>query len=121
MSKKILVVEDEEINLIIVEHVLSSMGFSVDKASNGEEAVRLASAITYDLILMDIEMPIMDGIQATKAIRSSRKGRRIPIIALTAHTVPEKLKQISKVGMNGFIVKPFDEDKAQNLVNQYLR
>ncbi len=121
MSKKILVVEDEEINLIIVEHVLSSMGFIVDKASNGEEAIAYARATAYDLILMDIEMPIMDGIQATKAIRKMPNGRHIPIIALTAHSVPEKIKQINNAGMNGFLVKPFDDAKAVQVVNQYLK
>ena len=121
MSKKILVVEDEEINLIIVEHVLSSEGFIVDKAQNGEEAVALVKRGGYNLILMDIEMPIMDGLEATKRIRKMPNGRRTPIIALTAHSLPEKIKQFAKVGMNGFLVKPFDIAKAKGLIKKYLR
>jgi len=120
MSSKILIVEDDEVNVVIVTYLLQKEGFAVDTASNGEDAVSMVQDNVYDLILMDIEMPIMNGLDATKSIRSLPQGGNIPIIALTAHTVDEKLREIRKAGMNDFLLKPLDKAKTANLVKRYL-
>jgi CheY-like chemotaxis protein len=120
MSTKILIVEDDEVNVVIVEYLLQKEGFEVEKAINGEEAIRRVQDSDYDLILMDIEMPIMDGLDATRAIRMLPRGRKVPIIALTAHSVEEKLKEIRKAGMNDYLLKPLDRDKTSKLVKKFL-
>lgn len=122
MSTKILIVEDDDVNIVIVEYLLQKEGFEVETASNGEEAVDMVRDTNsdYSLILMDIEMPIMDGLDATRAIRTLPKGRKVPIIALTAHSVEEKLKEIQKAGMNDFLLKPLDQAKTSKLVKKYL-
>ncbi|MDX1908674.1 MAG: response regulator [Bacteroidia bacterium] len=104
----ILVAEDDEVNLLIAEHILGKRGYAVFTAENGETAARLVQEHTFDLILMDIEMPVMDGLEATALIRSTERGQVIPIVALTAHTLPEKLEKFKELGMNDYIVKPFD-------------
>ncbi len=105
-NKKILLVEDNELNYEIAKTVLEEAGFRVDGASNGKEAVDKASNNTYDVILMDIQMPIMDGYEATKELR--RLGNRTPIIAMTANAFREDKKKAKEVGMDGYIPKPID-------------
>lgn len=105
-NKKILLVEDNELNFEIAKTVLEEAGFRVDGASNGKEAVNKASNNTYDVILMDIQMPIMDGYEATKELR--KLGNRTPIIAMTANAFSEDKKKAKDVGMDGYIPKPID-------------
>jgi CheY-like chemotaxis protein len=120
MNTKILIVEDDDVNIVIVEYLLQKEGFEVETASNGEEAVDMVRDTDYSLILMDIEMPIMNGLEATRAIRRLPRGRKVPIIALTAHSVEEKLKEIQLAGMNDFLLKPLDQAKTSTLVKKYL-
>lgn len=105
-NKKILLVEDNELNFEIAKTVLQEAGFRVDGASNGKEAVDKASNNTYDVILMDIQMPIMDGYEATKKLR--KLSNRTPIIAMTANAFSEDRKKAKDVGMDGYIAKPID-------------
>ena len=105
-NKKILLVEDNELNYEIAKTVLEEAGFRVDGASNGKMAIDKASNNTYDVILMDIQMPIMDGYEATKELR--RLGNRTPIIAMTANAFSEDKKKAKEVGMDGYIAKPID-------------
>ena len=105
-NKKILLVEDNELNYEIAKTVLEEAGFRVDGASNGKEAVDKASDNTYDVILMDIQMPVMDGYEATKELR--RLGNRTPIIAMTANAFSEDRRKAKEVGMDGYIPKPID-------------
>jgi len=108
-SYRILVVEDNEINKMIAEKFLAKWGFEVDHAENGQVAVEKHQNENYDLILMDLEMPVMSGYEATIAIRemSDTTKRTIPIIALTASAMLDIQKKIHKLGMNDFILKPF--------------
>lgn len=117
---KILLVEDDEVNLLIAEHILGKGGYEVVTAVNGEEAVACAGKDVFDLILMDIEMPVMDGMEATACIRQGESGTHIPIIALTAHSLPEKLEEFKAAGMDDYIVKPFDSDKFAEVALRYL-
>jgi CheY-like chemotaxis protein len=119
-GKKILVVEDDEVNLMIAQHILGKEGFAVSTVNNGEEAIDIVKTEYFDLILMDIEMPIMDGLEATPIIRTMENGRNIPIIALTAHSMPEKIEEFKGAGLDDHIIKPFDGQKFKTISDKYL-
>ena len=119
-GKKILVVEDDEVNLMIARHILGKEGFEVSTVNNGEEAIDIVQRELFDLILMDIEMPIMDGLEATPIIRELANGKNIPIIALTAHSMPEKIEQFKGAGLDDHIIKPFDGNKFKVISDKYL-
>ncbi len=108
----VLLVEDNKVNLFITEAMLRDWGFKVDVALNGEEALELIRSNLYDLILMDIQMPVMNGLEATKQIRQLPDTRKaaIPIIALTANTGKQAHKQFLTEGMNDWVIKPFNEE-----------
>ena len=115
---KILIVEDDEVNLLIAEHILEKAGYEVNSVTNGELAIEAIEKDDYDLILMDIEMPLMDGLEAANKIRSTPRGRNIRIIALTAHTLPEKLAEIEAADIDDYMIKPFDVEKFESLLVQ---
>lgn len=117
-NKKILLVEDNELNYEIAKTVLEEAGFIVDGASNGKEAIDKTSDSTYDVILMDIQMPIMDGYEATKELR--RLGNKTPIIAMTANAFSEDRKKAEDVGMDGYIAKPIDVNKLVSTIINIL-
>ncbi len=112
----ILLVEDNEINQEIALEVLKSMGAHVTLATNGAEGLATFLDNSFDLILMDIQMPIMDGITATKNIRSSThpKAQTIPIIAMTAHAMTGDKEKSLEAGMNDHITKPIDVNELHN-------
>lgn len=116
----ILLVEDDELNLMIARHILGKGSYEVETAGDGEEAVRKAGSRRFDLILMDIEMPIMDGLEALSLIRQLPGGADMPIIALTAHNIPEKLEEFLAAGMDGYLIKPFDEGQFAKIAEKYL-
>lgn len=103
----VLLVEDNEVNRLVARDMLQAEGHSVDEAENGSDGVRAAEARRYDLILMDISMPRLDGCEATRRIRSGKgPSARTPIIALTAHAMPDDLEYFQGCGMDDVIVKP---------------
>lgn len=106
---KVLLVEDNEFNQIVAKDFLESWNIEVDLASNGEMAVKSLSKKDYDIILMDLQMPVMDGFEATTTIRQMTGSKcEIPILALTAATISSIKEQCLEVGMNDFVSKPFD-------------
>ncbi|MCB4808822.1 response regulator [Tamlana sp. 62-3] len=107
-QKRILIVEDNRINQIVTKKILNTEHVNSDLAKNGEEAVNMVKNSNYDLILMDINMPIKDGIEATKEIRVFNKTT--PIIALTAVEIESQKHQIFESGMNDIVLKPYDID-----------
>jgi len=102
---KILVVEDDYLNLKLITHLFSDYGIKPDLAENGKIAVDALQKTAYDLILMDMEMPVMDGYEATGYIRNTLKSR-IPIIAMTAHAMPGERERCLQHGMNDYLSKP---------------
>ena len=117
-GKKLLLVEDIEVNREIAIMLLSQFGFEIDTAENGREAVDKAAANAYDLILMDIQMPVMNGYEAAQAIRSTGNG--VPIIAMTANAMPEDIKRAKEAGMNDHIAKPLDVPKMMATIAKQL-
>jgi PAS domain S-box-containing protein len=113
---KILLVEDEAVNLMLMERVLSGMDVQVFTASSGKAAVELARAHTFDLILMDISMPVMDGFETTALIRREI-APSVPIFALTAHALDDARKKAKDAGMNGFLTKPINFAELRALID----
>jgi CheY-like chemotaxis protein/nitrogen-specific signal transduction histidine kinase len=108
-DKLILIVEDNETNQIVISGLLEESELTYDFANNGKEAVDMYDKKNYDLILMDIQMPIMSGLEASQIIR--KKDKNIPIIALTAGVMKEDIENTKEAGMNGYLSKPIDYDE----------
>jgi len=106
----ILVVDDEPTNLVIAEMLLEDVKLAVDTAMDGEQAVRLAQHCGYAVILMDVQMPKMDGLEATRQIRDIPAHRETPIIAMTANVFAEDKARCSEAGMSDFLVKPYEPE-----------
>ena len=107
MSQRILVVEDQEDNRTILRDILSNVGFEVLEAVTGEEGVRMAEAHRPDLILMDIQLPVLDGYEATRRIKAQAGLRAIPIIAVTSYALSGDEAKARAAGCDGYITKPF--------------
>lgn len=116
-SAHVLLVEDSPVNQIVLRDMLEQLGQKVTLASDGKQAVELCSERQFDLVLMDVQMPELDGLQATKLIRQSDHGRTQLIFALTAHASSEDRQLCESAGMNGFLVKPI----TMELLNGALR
>ncbi len=118
---RILLVEDNEINRIVAVSMLERMGWSVDVASDGQEAVAMWEQFPYDLILMDCMMPIMDGLAATRAIRARETAlQHIPIVALTASVMPDERAACLAAGMDDFTSKPVDFGVLSEVVARWV-
>ncbi|MEA3512893.1 MAG: response regulator, partial [Campylobacterota bacterium] len=117
-DSKILLVDDNEINKEIIIGLLENSGIDITTASDGKEAIDLYNKNNYELILMDIQMPIMDGYQATKIIREDNKT--IPIIAVSANAMREDIEKTKVIGMNEHINKPIDVNKLFELLLKYI-
>ncbi|MCJ8268787.1 MAG: response regulator, partial [Psychrosphaera sp.] len=116
----ILLVEDNAINRQVAVGFLADTGVSVVKANNGIEALQKLRQTRFDLVLMDIEMPHMNGITATKTIRDSLKMHELPIIAMTAHVMTDENQQYKEAGMNGHLSKPFEPAKLYQILVEHL-
>ncbi|MCP4268299.1 MAG: response regulator [Candidatus Brocadiaceae bacterium] len=116
---KILLVEDNELNQALVQNLLSKIGIQVDIANNGQEAINSLS-VQYDAILMDLQMPVMDGYEATKIIRQNKKFQDTPILAVTANAMPGENQKCLEAGMNDIIIKPVDPAKLLQMLNKWI-
>lgn len=119
---KILLVEDDRINQIVIEKMLTSEGYQVDLAINGVEAVKKAMSLFYDVILMDIQMPLLDGINATTQIRNNRGiNQKIPIIALTAFALKGDAEKFLGAGMDAYLSKPVDRQQLIKTIRSLMK
>ena len=117
---RVLLAEDNPVNQMVAVGLLKKFGCEVDTAVTGHDAVQLAARTSYDLILMDCEMPHMDGYEATAEIRRQPRLTRVPIVALTAHAMTEARARCFEAGMDDFITKPFKASDIQAVLKQHL-
>lgn len=117
----VLLAEDNEINQLVARELLHGVVARVDVASDGGEAVRLVEATRYDAILMDLQMPEMDGYEATRRIRRLANGKGVPIVAMTADAMKGVEEQALEIGMNAYITKPFDPVELYRALQRFVR
>ena len=120
MSKRILVVEDTEDNRQIIRDLLSSVGYELMEATDGAEGVAMAQSQHPDLILMDIQLPQMDGYEATRQIRATPELAQVPIIAVTSAALSGDEAKTRAAGCDGYIAKPFSPRKLLAKVREFL-
>lgn len=121
-GKKVLVVEDVELNREIAQEILEDEGMIADTACDGKEAVDIietAGAGAYDAVLMDIQMPVMDGYEATKNIRELKGGDGLLIVAMSGSAFEEDVQKSLEAGMNGHLSKPLDVDKFIRILEKH--
>lgn len=118
---KVLLVEDNVINQEIASALLNDMGAEFALADNGEEAVEAVLQYDFDIVLMDVQMPVMDGVTATQYIRKYYNAAQLPIIAMTAHVLKEEIERFKAAGMNGHIGKPIDIQEMQQKIQTCLQ
>jgi signal transduction histidine kinase/CheY-like chemotaxis protein len=120
-SWRVLVAEDHPINRKFIGLLLDKLGHRVDFAEDGQQALELAAAHDYDIILMDIHMPVMDGLEATRQIRRLKDRRaQVPIVALTADVVDDAAERARAVGMNGFLAKPVQRPQLEAVMARHI-
>ena len=118
-GKTILVAEDNVFNQYLIESILQKWGVKTHIAENGQKAIELLTENAYDIVLMDFQMPIKDGIEATRIIRTELH-LKTPIIGLSANTLEESIKESKDVGMDGYISKPIDRELLKNEISRLL-
>ncbi|MFC5569014.1 PAS domain S-box protein [Lysobacter yangpyeongensis] len=117
---RVLLVEDNEFNQEVARAILGDAGLVVDVAGDGEQAVRLVEDRYYDIVLMDIQMPVMDGLTATREIRLFKPRERLPILAMTANVMQEERQGCLAAGMDDFIAKPIDPDELLAVLQRWI-
>ena len=118
----ILLAEDNMINAMLATQVLTRKGFTIDHVVNGELALEALEKRQYDVVLMDIQMPVMNGINTSKAIRElSGIKSRIPIIAMTAHSLVGEMQNCYSAGMNSYVTKPFKPNELCTAIIEVLK
>jgi CheY-like chemotaxis protein len=120
-GKRVLVCEDNAVNQKLAARMLEKMGCRIDVAANGKEAVSMALAMPYDLVLMDCQMPEMDGYQATQEIRIRMGERHVPILAMTANAMQGDRDKCIAAGMDDYISKPMKIEALRDALNRWLQ
>jgi two-component system sensor histidine kinase/response regulator len=120
-GSRILVAEDNEINQQVAREILESAGLIVDIANNGREAVQMTRPGSYDALLMDVQMPELDGLQATAELRRDGRFAGLPIIAMTAHAMSGDRERSLKAGMNDHVTKPIDPDALFSVLLRWIK
>jgi two-component system cell cycle response regulator DivK len=120
MSNRILVVEDQEDNRTILRDLLGMAGYELIEATDGEEGVKLAQQEKPDLILMDIQLPVIDGYEATRRIKGHADLKSTPIIAVTSYALSGDEAKARAAGCDGYVTKPFSPRDLLAKVRQYL-
>src|SRR5215213_889855 len=120
MNKLILAVEDQEDNMNILRDLLASAGYDLIEAKNGQEALAAVAKRRPDLILMDIQIPIIDGYEATRRIKADPALRSIPIIAVTSHATGDGEEKARAAGCDDFVAKPFSPRQLLTKIKEHL-
>ncbi len=120
MTKTILIVEDEPKNLTLLRDLLQVSGYLTIEATDGKQGVELAKSKKPDLILMDIMMPVMDGLEATRILKADATTANIPILALTSYAMRGDAERVLEAGCDGYLSKPFDIRELLKQVAKYL-
>jgi two-component system, cell cycle response regulator DivK len=120
IEAKVLLVEDTEDNRYMMRRLLEMVGYTVVEARNGQEAVRLAEEESPELILMDLSLPIIDGLAATRLIRKIPAAEKTPIIAVSAHDTADFQEEALTAGCNGYVTKPIDFSSLETLIASLL-
>lgn len=118
--KKVLIIEDNEDNLYMIKFILSANNIKTVEARTGIDGYSIAIKEKPDLILMDIQLPDVNGIEVTKMIRSSIIGNSIPIIAISSYAMITDKKKAIEAGCNEYISKPIDPENIMNIINKFL-
>ncbi len=120
MAKLILIIDDEPKNIILLRDLLQVSGYSTNEATNGKLGVELAKTSKPDLILMDIQMPEMDGLEATRILKTDAATKDIPILALSSYAMKGDKERILAAGCDGYLAKPLDIKELLKIVAEYL-
>lgn len=120
MRKRILVVEDQEDNRQILRDLLTSAGFEVIEAENGEQALAMAAAERPELILMDIQLPVLDGYEATRRLKTDPVLRAIPIIVITSYALSGDEERARAAGCDDYVAKPYSPREVLDKVQKIL-
>lgn len=120
MAKRILVIEDNDKNRYLIEFLLKSEGYETIEAVTGEEGVESAVRNRPDLILMDVQLPGIDGLETTRRIRAKEEGKGIPIVALTSYAMSGDRERALSAGCNGYIEKPINPDTIIEEISRFL-
>jgi CheY-like chemotaxis protein len=123
VGQRLLLAEDNPVNQRVAVHMLSKLGYTVDVVDNGEQAVKAVASGVYTLVLMDCQMPVMDGFTATRAIRGAEAGsrRHLPIVAITANALHGDRESCLAAGMDDYVTKPIDAARLSVVLGSWLR
>jgi len=120
-NKNILIVDDDSRNIFTLTSILENMNAEVNSVFNGKEAIEVLERERIDLVLMDVMMPVMDGLSAIKSIRLQEKFKKLPIIAITAKTMPEDKQSCLDAGANDYLSKPIDHDSLISMIKAWIK
>lgn len=120
VKKKILIVEDNPDNMVLAEQILEDAGFDIVQATRAEDGIECLKQGEIDLVLMDISLPDMDGLEATRIIKADEKLKAIPVIGLSAHAMTSDREAALSAGCDDYQTKPIEEDLLLNMINQLL-
>ncbi len=120
MKRRILVIEDNEQNLYLIRYILEDCGYEVFSAADGKEGIMLAASLRPDLILLDIQLPIMNGYDVARGLRENPDLAATPIVAVTSYAMPGDKEKAMEAGCSGYIEKPIDPDTFDAQVEKHL-
>ena len=118
-GNRVLLAEDNSVNRMVARGLLDAAGFAYDEAVNGAEAIAMASSKRYRMVLMDVQMPVVDGLAATRRIRDNPDLRDLPILAMSASVLPHERQQCLEAGMNDFIAKPISAEQFYEAIQRW--
>lgn len=120
-AKRVLIVEDQFFLAEMIRTRLEHLGYDVTYAENGQKALDLLEKSPVDLVIMDVMMPVMDGMEATRRIRSQPKWNKLPVICLTARARPEDRAEVMSSGVSDYLAKPFESGQLVAMIEKWLK